>query len=417
MTAMKFGSAFGFVALVGLAATISVPVEAAFAQQKPAEARYVKVGASGAKLYNLADKGADVVLEPAAGTVLQVHGESAGYLEVCAPDGLQVWVFGEYAKPASEPGMLEITANAVGMRPQPNASEKSYRLAQRLNQGDKVRYLGRNDATKPTSEDWLKVQSPPSARAWVLASDTTALAAGEDGKALFAAAQKELAAKAKVEAVPGAVAATTAKAAEKPATPKADSTGTPGAPVAAGAAAAAKGDLLAQAEKLYEAALKTGKPDFAPAKAAYQKVIDVEKQGPAVSAAQNRLEQIGMREEIAALQADAEKSQGARKEELERKAAELREASLYQDRLWGRFQERGWLERDGDRYLIRWANKVTSEVVCTQKRYDLARFVGFEVGLAGTVTRSSAQGTIPADAKPGRIDVTRLEVLSGAGSR
>ncbi|MBI5362597.1 MAG: hypothetical protein HZA53_05410 [Planctomycetes bacterium] len=367
------------------------------AQEQPAEARYVRVKDAGAKLLNLADKDADPLSKAAAGTVLQVHGESAGFLEVSSPAGVEVWIYGEYAKESKDSGMLEITANSVRMRPQPSAGEKSYALRQTLTKGDRVRFVARHDAKKAMAEDWIKIVSPTSAHAWVAAGDTLALAAGEDGKVLFAAAERELAAQAAVVALPKT------ESAAKPAA-KAD--------VKAQPAAATSGDALGNAEKLMQAALASEKPDFTAAKAAYKKELEAHPTGPAAENARKRLEEIAAREEIAAMRAEGHAKTEAQKEELEKKAAELREASLSQDPLWGRFQKRGWLEQDGDRYVIRWANKLTAEVVCSQKRYDLARFVGYEIGVTGITTRSAG-----ASGQPEKVDLSRIEVLSGAGTK
>ena len=88
-------------------------------------------------------------------------------------------------------GLGDLCVGLVRMRPQPNASEKSYALKHTLTKGAKLRYLGRNDAKLPLNQDWVQVVSPADAHAWVSAADTTALAANEDGKALFVAAESD----------------------------------------------------------------------------------------------------------------------------------------------------------------------------------------------------------------------------------
>lgn len=402
------------------------------AQQAPASAqspasnaapRFVRVKDGGAKLFNLADKNAEVVLKASAGTLLQVHGERAGYLDVSAPGGVEVWVFGEYAKAADAPGMIEITGNGVSMRPLPMSNEKSFPLAQRLMKGDRVRFLGRNDPSQPFEEDWIKVVSPSTAHAWAIGAETVPLAAGEDGNALWMAAEKSALANAALVEVPraaaksgsasaapaaasGAAAAgaakSTADGATKTEKPKV-------APVAAGAqTSSSPAEALANAEKLMETARKADRPDFAPAKLAYKKILDTTPSGAAADTARVRLQEIDAREELAALHVDAQKSEVMREEEIARKNAELREASLYQDPLWGRFQARGWLEKEGERFVIRWANKRTAEVVCSQKRYDLNKYVGFEVGVSGAQSRAGDKASV--------VDVSRIEVISGAGS-
>ncbi|MBK7877906.1 MAG: hypothetical protein IPJ77_19680 [Planctomycetes bacterium] len=293
---MKSTWTFVTLGLFAVGAASAAPAgatSAPIAQEKTAEVRYVRVKDGGAKLLNLADKDADVLLKATAGTVLQVHGESAGFLEVSAPDGLEVWVFGEYAKAASDPGLLEIQASGVRMRPLPSADQKSYALRQSLAKGDKVRFLGRNDPTKPLAEDWLRVKSPATARAWVAATDTTALAAGEDGKTLFEAAQRELATKAELVEVPrGGDSAS--KPAAKPAAAQPSATEKQAKP-----ASAATPDSLANAEALMEAARKAADPDFSAAKAAYRKILDANPSGASADTARVRLQEIDAREELA----------------------------------------------------------------------------------------------------------------------
>lgn len=423
------GSEFFVWSVIGASVVCAGGASSAAAAQNPASAqapstapRFVRVGANGAKLFNLADKSAEVVLKASAGTLLQVHGERAGYLDVSAPGGVEVWVFGEYAQPAGEPGMIEITGNGVSMRPLPMSNEKSFPLAQRLMKGDKVRYVGRNDPSKPFEEDWIKVVSPASAHAWAIASETTPLAAGEDGSALWMAAERNAITSAALVAVPRTAKAPDAKAPEKSASApkvaekapmKADSAKTdtaadakPEKPKAA--QASAPSDALANAEKLMEAARKAERPDFAPAKLAYKRIVETSPSGAAADTARVRLQEIDAREELLALQVDAKKTEAMREEEIAKKNVELREASLYQDPLWGRFQARGWLEKDGDRFVIRWANKRTADVVCSQKRYDLNAYVGYEVGVVGAQSRAGQSGTV--------VDVSRIEVISGAGS-
>lgn len=427
------GSEFFVWSVIGASVVCAGGASSASAAQAPAGAqapgaqvpsagpRFVRVGANGAKLFNLADKSAEVVLKASAGTLLQVHGERAGYLDVSTPGGLEVWVFGEYAAPAGEPGMIEITGNGVSMRPLPMSNEKSFPLAQRLMKGDKVRFVGRNDPSKPFEEDWIHVVSPASAHAWAIASETTPLAAGEDGSALWMAAERNVLANAPIIAVPRTAKADV-KAPEKSASApkvadkapmKTDSSKTdtaadakPEKPKAA--QASAPSDALANAEKLMEAARKADRPDFAPAKLAYKRIVETSPSGAAADTARVRLQEIDAREELIALQADAQKTEAMREEEIAKKNAELREASLYQDPLWGRFQARGWLEKDGERFVIRWANKRTADVVCSQKRYDLNAYVGFEIGVVGAQSRAGQSGTV--------VDVSRIEVLSGAGS-
>lgn len=79
-------------------------------QARPADAtkflRYVRVGANGAKLRNIYDAQGLVVLEGKADEVLAVYSERGEWLEVEAPSGFSVWVFGEYLAPSADAGVL-----------------------------------------------------------------------------------------------------------------------------------------------------------------------------------------------------------------------------------------------------------------------------------------------------------------------
>ncbi len=390
---------------VCVAASTAVARGAQAAQSTP----YVRTKNSGAALYNLPDRGAAVITNIPASTLLAVHSERAGYMEVEPAGGFEVWVFGQYAKPTDMPGVFELTGNNVLMRPRASSDESSYPLGQKLNKGDRVRLVGRADTSKPIIQDWLRIAAPPGTRAWVLMSETTPLAANEDARALWAAAVKTAQASTKpfdpALLGAGAGAATAATAA------------TAAAPAAGGTSQAAAQTALADAEKRMVEARAAAKPDFSAAKAAYERVLEESPKGAAADTARLRLEEIAARQEIVRIRADAQATEGARQAELAKADARLREASVSQDPMWGRFQARGWLEREerpgqSARYVVRWGGKTVSEIVCTSGRYDLAAFDGYEVGLMGVTLRSAA-AQADGSSDPMRIDATRIEVISG----
>lgn len=406
--------AFGFGANAN--ATASPLVSALFAQTAT---EFVRVGASGARLTNLADRSAEPVLEAPAGTLLQVHSRSGEFLEVSTPGGLRVWVFGEYAKAASEPGMIEITANGVRMRPLPEATDRAFPLGQSLSKGEKLLYVGHADPNKPIQEDWIQVVSPNTAHAWLPAASTTPLAVGESGAQLWEAARAKLMAEVQPREVPSFGAPAAKDAAAKPAKEAKDAK--PADKAAAGtkeAASEAKpkskstGDSFGDAEKLMEEARKAPSPNWTAVKSAYQRVIQETPSGVASDTARLRLQEIDARVELAELHAQAANAEQQRQATLVKKTEELRDAGLHNDPLWGRFQARGWIEKEGERYLVRWANRTRSQLTCSAHRYDLDAFVGFEVGVIGTNTRAASGSEQPAV-----IDAARIEVLSGAGTR
>jgi hypothetical protein len=387
------------------------------AQESALPLRYVRAKPSGAKIYNLADEKGVALGGAKAESLLAVYSENAGFLEVEPAEGLLVWVSGKYLATTDEPGVLKVTGNGINMRPAPTStSENSYPLSRSLNKSDKVRAESRQHPDKPLSEDWVHVWAPAGTRAWCKKSEVSD-ASGNDLAAQFTSAQKEARAGAKLWVEPLAV-GTAAAAAPKPnaSVPAAGAQG--GKALAAKPAAGAQSEgnaqaaatELAKANELYEKARTAANPDFAAAKASYLKVVDLAPNSSAAGSARAGLEKIGLHEEIARIKADKASLEVDRQARLARAEKDLREASLSNDPLWGRFQSRGWLEKQGDHWVVRWAGKVTSEVVCSSGRYDLALFQGFQLGITGALQRGASSDG------PARFDVRRIEVLDGRGA-
>ena len=161
------------------AAPMALAAPAAPAAQDTGKLSYARVGTGGATARNLYDQQGLAVLEVPAGTVLAVHGERSGWLDVEVPGGFKVWVFGEYVRAASEAGTLQITGDHVRMRPLPSSGAESLPLRQHLSRGDRVRLIRRNNSSLDLRQDWVQIWSPAGARAWVRASETVALGAPE----------------------------------------------------------------------------------------------------------------------------------------------------------------------------------------------------------------------------------------------
>jgi hypothetical protein len=347
-------------------------------------------------MYNLADKKGEVVLSVPADGILAVFSERAGYLEAEAPQSLEVWVYGNFVKPTSDPALLEATETLL-MRPLPSSEDKSFPLAQRLHKGERVRMIARADEAKPFKEDWIKVYAPPGTRAWVLASDTVPMASGPEALAAWNGAVKSAqAASAANVAANSAALVAGAKTAEEASAPK-----------------SAQGDPLAEAQKLLAAAEASANPDYEPARAAFQKIIDDSPKSSSAEAARIGLEKIDLLQKMERLRSDAKLVDQKRREELDKANARLHELSLKQDPLWGRFQTRGWVEREGGRYWIRWSGKTSAEIECKNGRFDLADYAGFEVGISGITKRAAIGASTTAEAQAPLIDVARIEVISG----
>ena len=368
--------------------------------------RYVLAGTSGANLYNLPDPKARRVLEAEASTPLAVWGAFAGgrYLKVTVPGGVKVWVYGKYLVESQRPGWVEVSGSYVNMRPLPRPND-SYPLGQ-LDRGDRLRFVRRDDPSKPMSEDWVQVYSPPDTKAFVLAAETRSLPAGSNPATLWSAAVDSALARQGLNPVPTQAPRTGTASEEDGGEVTEASTEAPVVPVQGIFSA------LAAADKSMEAGLALQAPDYLALIAGYEAVISLGPDGPTRNLIQGRIETIRAHRELASIRAEVEKANAER----ERQLAELREkvqrSSRERDPLWGRFQARGWLERqrvDGeDVYLVRWGSEFLAQVQCTSGRYNLRIFDGFEVGIQGLPIRaaSSAAGGYPI------LDVDRLEVIS-----
>jgi hypothetical protein len=293
------------------------------------------------------------------------------------------------------------------MRPKPASSKDSFPLEQRLHEGDRLRVLGRNEPTKALGEDWVRVVSPPGVRAWVASADTGAVEAGVDVRAAWMdAVKKSTAGVALFDLREGKPVAAGEVA-------KADASKS-GAAVA-GAAAQKSEATPAQgswdaAERAYEAAKVADKPNWSAVRAGFEGYLAKNPNGASASTAKLRLEQIGYHEEIARLKSDAALQEVQRQKLLAEAQAQLEEAALSQDPLWGRFQARGWLRRDvndANRFLVMWGGRTGAEITCGSGRYDLALFEGSEIGVMGATTRNASSAD-----RPMRVDVTRIEILS-----
>lgn len=381
--------------------------------QAPAIERYVVAGSTGASLYNLPDPKGHVVLKAAAGTPLAVYGTKVEgrYLKVAAPGGLEVWVFGKYLKQSERLGWYELTGSYVNMRPQPR-SQNSYPLGQ-LDKGDRLLLIKRNDPSKPLAEDWVQVYSPSSTAAYVLAAETTALAAGADGGKLWAAAAEttlatrtagaQASVKEASSAAGDAAGVTTAVVA-------AEDAGQEGAP-------ADVFEAMRRADTLMDAEMEKPSPDFLAMVAAYETVLAMNPDAPTRHLVNQRMNHISLAKEFALLERQAALESETRERELRELRDRIAQLSTERDPLWGRFVARGWLETEtikGEKiYRIRFGSEKVAEVQCLSGRYDLAQFANFEIGVKGMPIGNSNRDL---DSLP-VIDIDRIEVISARLSR
>ena len=372
--------------------------------------RYVVAGETGAVLLNLPDEKGRKVLEAPAGTPLAVYPSRPGtpYLRVAAPGGVQVWVYGKYLSGTSRPGWVEVTGSYVNMRPLPR-SQDSYPLGQ-LDRGERLQVIARADASRPMSEDWVQVWSPADTLAYVLAAETAAAPAGESGAAAFQGA-----AAAAVAARPAAPSAPRPAAPASPGASSGESAAAPG--VQARASSLTIHQELNAANRAMDEALARSanggpRPDYAALAAAYQAVLALGPDAPTRSVVEQRMAKLDAHRELEDIRAEIEAASAERQRQLEELRAEAERNLNQHDPLWGRFQTRGWLERqtkDGKAvYLVRWGSDFLAQVQCSSGRYELDLFDGFEIGVQGAPARaaSGSSGSYPV------IEVDRIEVIS-----
>jgi hypothetical protein len=382
--------------LLARAPAASAPSMLQDARQDVRPTHHVRA-AKATSVRNLPDGNGLTVADVREGEILAVYAQKGDWLSVEPPQGLTVWVFGQFLRTTEESGVVEVTGSDVRMRPKASSGTDSYALEQRLQQGDRLRVLGRADAAKPLDKDWVRVIAPMGVRGWVRAADTRALESGADAESAWKQAVERSHAEAQPVEVrdPKAV----AEAAAQPGAARAAGTG--------GAGAVGGEQAWQQAEKAYEAAKAAGASDWAPIAEGYRGYLKSQPDGAHAAAARGRLEELEIRAEIERLRADIRLSESQRRASMSDAEKRLEDAALAHDPLWGRFQARGWLqadEKDPRRWRLIWSGQTVADVVCSSARYDLAAFRGHELGVIG-VTRKSGSGLL-------RVDATRIEVLS-----
>ncbi len=370
--------------------TLGGPLQAQSADgSKDTALRYGRIARDGAVVRNLAGKTGVEITRPAKGTLVTVHREAAGWLEVEMPGGMPVWVFGRYLQPTEEADVFEVTKNAVNIRPRPSSAVNSFPLPQRLHAGDRVRLIELENPGEELAESWAKVWSPPGVRGFLSATDFVSLAKGEAGDALWEAALGELAGR-----LPQEKKVIEAKAQETQAREQAS-------------------EALLRARDLLEAETNKQQPDYQSVRDALNAVLALNPSGPTAVEARHQLQVVDFHEEAQALRDELTEQQERQAEQYEERKRDVVERSRAKDPLGAIFQERGVLVRqlstDGvPRFFVRFGGETTAELVCASGRYDLDVFSGFEVGVQGSeLLGLEGAGSLPV------LEVRRIEVLAG----
>ena len=388
-----------------------------------------------AKLFNLPDPKGVVLTTAEKGTLLKVKEVRGTWLSVEPAGGIPVWIYGKYLI-AADKGSATVQGTNVRMRPLPSTSQDSYPLDQLLKGGETLKVLQRADETKPLEKDWVKVLAPAGTIGWMQASNAANQTVVDGAKAMETEHTVALA-KLPMVTLPTTFAtstdttttaaatatdktATANTATEKPATEQT----TAAEKVETTPAAAAKTtSTFAAAEQQYEAARAATTADWNAVKSAYEAYLAANPKGASADTARLRIEECELRLQIAAIESDKKLREQEREVQLTDAKRRLQAASLSQDPLWGRFHARGGLELDPyseaktPRYVLRFGGKTVAEVVCGTGRYDLSQYIGYELGVMGTITRGAIGEPGTTSARPMRLDTARLEVISGRPAR
>lgn len=376
-----------------------------FAQQG-ALPRYVKA-VQGAKVRNFQDLQGLAFHTLAGGELLQVHSQSRGavrFYEVSAPAGFPVWVFGKYLQETGAEDVMRVTGSHINMRPRPDSSAASMPLRARLMTGDKVAYVSRRDPALALTQDWVKIWSPESARAWVRVEDTEPVDSPTAAAAEYASRKRVLKNKPLASKGGGVVAASVPK---------------PRIPEVSEAAIAALKAADAEFEQVTQAGPATP-AQLGQIEAAYGKVLSLAPSGShTYKLAQQQLERVTIQRSLADLRAEMAAAKEANTKRLDELVLENSRAELKKTTSWGRFHARGWLEReeptkDEPRFYLRWDGERKAEVVCGQGRYDLESYVGFQLGVQGHTRRPAQPASLNGPAEPQVLDIYKLEVVAGS---
>lgn len=392
------------------------------ASAQAGEEQYVRAR-EGARIRVFQDANAKSVGTLAEGELLRVHdtdvfdlpdGRSLTWHEVSSPRGFPVWVYGKYLAPTGAENVLAVTGNAVRMRPRPESSISSYPLRTTLQAGDRVLLIERNDPGTALGKDWVRVWSPPTARGWIDAEETSPVEDVAAARRAWAGSLREVPT-APVEGngtAPRAEKEQPAPArSETPATQPAEA----GVPQEAYRSLAFGNTLLGQA---LEQGKQATEADFVQAIRAYDVVMEIAPKDSRVAAtAAAQKERAVLLQEVAGVRDDLAENEKRNEQRLK----ELREEQ-YQEQIkktvgMGRFTGRGWVEpvKKGKetRWFLRWAGEVVYEVECSSGRYDLERLEGYQVGVTGTTVRAATPSTEEQVGQVALLDVYRIEVLDG----
>ncbi|MEO0649243.1 MAG: SH3 domain-containing protein, partial [Planctomycetota bacterium] len=375
------------------------------------------------------------LMDVASGGLLAVYQERPGWLEVEAPGGFPVWVYGRFLQPTDRAAVYEVTTNGVNMRPNPDTSAATFPLAVRLQAGDQVTAVELPDPSQPLADTWVQVWTPPGAGAWVQASRVEELGANEDGALLWSQAEAALFAVAVSdedfartlgtasgssdargeELDPSATGTVAGAGAPAEATaPLASNAGAEAAPRrtvrdASSSAVGRAADALTSARRMLADEQTKPVPDFGAVDAALRGVLELAPDPLTRAQTVHELEKVKWLAERERLRVTAERAERERLDALADEQSAVWAERPSSGAVWN---EQGTLEEyvpASGRTALRLTRggEVAAELVCSSGRYDLEIFVGARIEVRGLTSGA-------ADLHPGalKVDVSAIEILS-----
>ncbi|MEZ6005766.1 MAG: hypothetical protein R3F33_16480 [Planctomycetota bacterium] len=404
--------------LLALAMSAAAPAQtpAGASQGSTATPLYVRTKVA-APVRNYSDRSYLELQALPAGSLLEVHGKSLGaypFYEVSSPAGFSVWVFGKYVDETEVDQVLRVNSDHVNQRPRPSLDGNSTPLRARLMTGDRVLMIQRQDAGKAWAEDWIQIWSPQRTHAWVEASMVDPVTDVNAAKAEWKRGERTL------PTTSSNAGKANAKAGEAGARKEGTEPAVPGADQVRPEAIRS----LRYSDRMFEQAIvdkNVTVEQLAKVEEAYHRVLEMAPNGTTVrELALGQLEKLRIHKEMAQLREQMKQDEVAKAARIEQLAKEQLAADLKQTATWGRFQARGWIETettDGEtRYFVRWDGDRQAEIACLSGRYDLANFVGYQIGVQGSTRRAEAPPTLETPAMPRLIDVARIEVIAGSAN-
>ncbi len=358
---------------------------------------------------NFPDQNGSALATIAPGTIVRAYRSSSGtpvFREVEVAGGFPVWVYGAYLQQTDTEDVLMVTGSRVNMRPLPELSASAMALRSKLESGNRVKMLARANKSPLFHEDWIRVQAPASAKAWITDGALEPVDAAL-GRARWAEVNVPLPSTPARRQVAGVSNASSSRASGAVASPV-------GGEVIAD---------LAEADKAFQAAdaLKaTTSEAWQDVVDAYASVVDRAPKSSITHAnATARMKDATMKLEVAVLRDELIAKRERRDEEVRQIDEFLDHQKRRRSARWDRYEERGWLESRNvggqKRWYLVFAGATVAEVRCMSERYQLDVFDGFEIGVIGHEVVPVVQATQSTLAEARVVDIQRIEVISAKG--